>query len=448
MTGLAARVLSLLWLGFASDALAQAHVADEPPKAASAPARVVLLELEGAIQPAAQRYLQRGLREAARSDAALVVLRLDTPGGTVVSLRAMARAITTPEVPVVVFVAPPGARAASAGFFLLMAADVAAMAPGTNAGAAAPVSLGGEQNETASKKATEDAAALARSLAGQRGRPTDLAERAVTDARSYTASEAKDAQLVDLVADDLDALLRATDGRAVQRFGGRSAVIESFPYALEKLPPNLAERLLMLVGDPQIAYLLLLLGMLGLLIELTHPGAIVPGVIGATALLLSFYGFSLLPVSLTGVLLIGLGIAFLAAEPFVVSHGALAIAGVAAFVLGSSMLVDSDVPGFRIQLGLIVPAALLLGAISLFLLTRALRLRAAPPLTGLEGMIGEVGDVIDPVDPALYAGKVFVHGEYWDATAAEPLAAGTRVRVEAIVGHTLKVAKAEGLHTS
>lgn len=443
MKGSGALALALL-LGCASDV--PEHAVKARSATAAAPARVALLELSGAVQPAAQRYLERALREAARSKAALVVLRLDTPGGSVVSLRAMTSAITTSEVPVAVFVAPPGARAASAGFFLLVAADVAAMAPGTNTGAASPVGIGGGQDATESRKATEDAAALVRALATARGRPVDLAERAVTEARSYAAHEAQADHLIDFIAGDLDALLRAVDGKAVKRFDGRAAVIESFPSAITPLPATLSERLLMVVGDPQIAYLLLLLGMLGILLELTHPGAVAPAVIGVTSLLLAFYGFSLLPVSLTGALLIGLGIAFLVAEPFVISHGVLAIVGIAAFVLGSSMLIDTDVPGFRIPLGLIVPAVLVLAALSLFLLTRALRLRASRPMTGLEGMIGELGELVGDVDPDLHEGKVFVHGEYWDATAPEPLAAGTRVRIEAIQGNTLRVARAQPPH--
>lgn len=447
MRSAAACVFGALSLGWVA-AHAPAHAFGQPRGTPAAPARVVLLELAGTIQPAAQRYLERGLRAAEENKAALVVLRLDTPGGSLVSLRAMTTAITTSAVPVAVYVAPPGARAASAGFFLLMAADVAAMAPGTNTGAASPIDISGKTDEVAGKKATEDAAALVRALATTRGRPADLAERAVTQARSYAADEALRDHLVELIAADLDALLRATDGRQVRRFGGSSATLDTWPAAVAPLPLSMPERLLMIVADPQIAYLLLLLGILGILLELTHPGAVAPGVIGVTALLLAFYGFSVLPVSVTGALLLVLGIAFLVAEPFVISHGILALAGIAAFVLGSSMLIDTRVPGFRVPLELIIPAALVLGALSLFLLTRALRLRAARPLTGLEGMIGELGELASAVDPEQHAGKVFVHGEYWDATAAEPLPAGTRVRIESIQGNTLKVARAPGLHAS
>jgi membrane-bound serine protease (ClpP class) len=408
--------------------------------------RVLVMRLDGAIQPASQRYLARGLELAERSGAALVVVELDTPGGLLVSLREMTTAITSSKVPVAVLVAPPGARAASAGFFLLVAADVAAMAPGTNTGAAHPVTLGGQQQEsddTQAEKAAQDAAALIRALAHQRGRSVQWAELAVTESRSYTASEARDHGLVDLVAGDVDELLQRLDGDSIRRFDGRTQVLELGRGELERLQPTLAERLLMVIADPQIAYLLLMLGMLGLLIELTHPGAIVPGVVGGISLLLSLYALSVLPVNWAGALLIAVGIGLLVAEAFVTSYGAMALAGIASFVLGSMILVDVPAPGAGVGLPLIIPSAALMAGVTLLLLGRALRLRKAPAQTGLESMVGETGELVSAIDDGSDQGRVFVHGEVWAATAQRPLASGTKVVIEAIEGTKLRVVPAE-----
>lgn len=412
------------------------------PAAMSAP-RVVALTLDGSIQPASARYLERGLKVAAESGAALVVIQLDTPGGLLLSLRSMTTAITGSGVPVAVYVAPPGARAASAGFFLLMAADVAAMAPGTNAGAAHPVALGGKsgpgQDDTALTKATEDAAALIRALASQRGRSVEWAERAVRESRSYSAEEAEKLGLIERIAPNRAELLRALDGRTIRRFDGRPHVLELQNATLHEVERTLAERLLTVIADPQVAYLLMLLGLLGLAAELLSPGAVVPGVIGGVSLLLAFYGFSILPVSWTGILLIVVGIGLLVAEAFVASWGLLGLTGAACFVLGSLMLVDSPLPGARIGLGLVLPAAVLLALISLFLVSRVLRARRARPITGLEALVGEVGELIEGIEPDRAEGRVFVHGEYWTAIAEQPLPGGSRVRVAGVEGRRLLV---------
>jgi membrane-bound serine protease (ClpP class) len=407
---------------------------------------VLVMRLDGAIQPASQRYLERGLEQAEASDAALVVIELDTPGGLLVSLREMTTAITTSSVPVAVYVAPAGARAASAGFFLLIAADVAAMAPGTNAGAAHPVAVGQQPQQAdkaMSEKAVEDAAALIRALADQRGRSVEKAELAVTKSRSYTAAEAQQHGLVDTVAENLDGLLARLDGESVRRFDGRVERLDLGGTQLRRLELTFAERVLMVIADPQIAYLLLMFGMLGLLFELTNPGAIVPGVIGAVSLLLALYGLSVLPVNWAGALLIVLGIALLIAEALVTSYGLLALAGVASFVLGSLVLVDVPGLGGGVGLELIIPSAAVLGVVSLLLLGRALRLRRAPHRTGLEGMIGEVGELVTPIGEGSADGRVFVHGEYWNATALQSLPSGARVRIDAIEGSRLRVAPVE-----
>lgn len=407
----------------------------------AAGARVVVLALDGAVEPASLRYLERGLDEAARRGAALVLLELDTPGGLVTSLRKMTSAITSSPVPVVAYVTPPGAHAASAGFFLLLASDVAAMAPGTNTGAAAPVSLGGDEAEgAAAKKATEDVAALARALAQQRGRPVGAAEAAVREARSFGAAEAVKAGLVTLVAKDRAALLEALDGQTVQRFDGRATRLDLSSPTVETIAPTLGERALMTIAHPEIAYLLLLVGLLGLLVELTSPGLVVPGVVGAIALLMALFALSVLPVSLVGVLLVVAALALFVAEALVTSYGLLAIAGLLTFVLGSLMLVDAPWPGAGVGLETVLPSALVLGAATVFLITRAVRARRLPPTTGLEALAGEEGEVVEALAPQ---GKVFVHGEYWDAVADEVLPEGARVRVIGVEGRLLHVTESE-----
>jgi membrane-bound serine protease (ClpP class) len=407
--------------------------------ATSAP-HVVVLRLDGSIQPASLRYLRRGLAQAARERAPLIVLELDTPGGLLVSLREMTAAITAAGPPVVTYVTPAGARAASAGFFVLLAGDVAAMAPGTNTGAAHPVTIGakglGMSKEL--EKATNDTAALARSLARQRARPVSLAEKAVRESRSYTEREAQASGLIDVVARDRGALLRALDGRAVRRFDGRQQALALRGVVVAVVSPNVAERLLMLVADPQVAYLLLILGALGVFLELTHPGLVAPGVLGAVSVMLALYGFSVLPVNVVGVLLLLAAVGFFVAEAMVTSHGLLAVMGVVCFVLGSVMLVDVPVGTRGISLWLVLPMAALMGAVTVLLVTRVARARRAPALAGVEALVGEEGEVVVPLAPE---GKVFVHGEYWDARGAREAPRGTRVRVTGVRGAKLLVAE-------
>lgn len=415
------------------------------PAHAAAPPRVVVLELRDTIQPASLRYLERGLRRAAEERAALVVIELDTPGGLVEALRSMTSAILGSEVPVAVHVAPSGARAASAGFFLVLAADVAAMAPGTNTGAAHPVAIGppgeGPGADPSLDKATRDAAALARSLAGRRGRSVEWAERAVLESAAFTADEARARRLIDLIAADRGALLVALDGRTITRFDGSTRTLDLDRAEVVALGRTFAERLLAVIADPQIAYLLLTAGAIGILIELASPGLGVPGVAGALSLLLGLYGLSVLPVNVVGALLVAAGLGLLVAEVFVTSYGLLAAAGLAGFVLGSLMLVDAPVPELRIGPELVLPVAAVLAGLVGLLLVRALRSRRLRVQSGIEAMIGEEGQVVGAIDPGR-DGKVFVHGELWIATAAQPLPEGARVRVEALDGLRLRVSPA------
>ena len=359
----------------------------------------------------------------------------------------MTTAIIRSEVPVVVYVTPAGARAASAGFFLLMAADIGAMAPGTNAGAAHPVAIGRESGQQEAKggdpaiaKAAEDAAALVRSLAAARGRSVEWAEKAVRESLSYSADEARGHRLVELVAGNRGALLAKLDGATVRRFDGRAQVLRLAGAELVRVNRTLAERVSMVIADPQVAYLLLMLGFLGLMVELMSPGAIVPGVGGGISMLLALYAFSVLPVNWAAFLLIGVGVGLLVAEAFVTSYGLLTLGGAVSLVLGSFMLINSPAPGWRIGWELIIPTVVVLAAASLFLMSRAWRLRRAKAKTGLDAMVGGIGELTNGIERGQGEGRIFVHGEYWTAIADEPVPGGAKVRVEGVEGSRLRVA--------
>ena len=400
--------------------------------------RIAVLTMNDSIQPASLRYLERGLDTSDRGGCTLTILELNTPGGLLTSLRQMTTAITAASRPVVVYVTPSGGQAASAGFFLLMAADIGAMAPGTNTGAAHPVGGEGEDlTKTMSEKVTNDAAALIRSLATQRGRAVEWAEKAVRESSSYTEKEALEKQLIDLVAGDRGELLKQLDGRTVKRFDGREEVLHLDAPEIVEVAPNAGDRLLSAIAHPNIAYLLLLLGMVGIYFELAHPGAILPGVLGGVSILLALYALSVLPVNFVGVLLIILAIGFFVAEVKVTSYGLLAAAGLVSFIFGSLMLIDSPIPALRVGLSVILPTAAFVAAVVIFLLSRVLRVHRTVPVTGAEGLAGEIGEVVAAVTAS--DGKVFVHGEYWDAVSAVPLAPGARVRVAGVDGRRLRV---------
>ena len=395
--------------------------------AAQAGQRVVILTLADSIQPASLRYLQRGLEVADSSGAELTIIDLNTPGGLLTSLRQMTTAITTARRPVVVYVTPSGARAASAGFFLLIAADVAAMAPGTNAGAAHPVGeQGADLAKTLSEKVTNDAAALIRSLAEQRGRSSEWAEKAVRESLSYTEREALQKHLIDVIATDRGELLRWLDGRTIKRFDGHTEKLDTSAPEIVPVDPNFGDRLLSVIAHPNIAYLLLLVGLIGIYFELSHPGAVLPGVLGGVSLLLAAFALSVLPVNYVGVLLILLGIGFFLLEVKVASYGLLTAAGLVSFVLGSLMLVNSPFPAMRVGLAVVLPTALAVAFVVMFLLRRVIRSHRQRPITGIEGLVGEVGTAATVLAPH---GRVLVHGEYWDATSRSSVAAGAEVRV-------------------
>jgi membrane-bound serine protease (ClpP class) len=379
-------------------------------------AEVVRLRVEDTIQPASQQFIERALAEAVERDASLVVMELDTPGGLVDTTRDITTAIMTSPVPVVVFVNPPGARAASAGFFILLSADVAAMAPGTNTGAAHPVGGQGENlPEDVRDKVTNDAAAMVRSLAEQRGRNPETAERE---------------GLIDLIATDITDLLEQLDGFEVTRFDGDIERLDFDQEQVVEIEPSFSERLFSVLANPNIAYLLMALGALGLYVEITHPGGILPGVVGVIFLLLGLYSVSVLPISWAGVALIFVALMLFILEVKVTSYGLLTVGGVISFVLGSLMLFDGPIPDMRVSMGVVLPTALVVAAVTGFLLTRVLRAHRERPMTGREGLVGDEGRAINELAPD---GKVAVHGEYWDGRSmGGTIAAGSSVRVVAV----------------
>jgi membrane-bound serine protease (ClpP class) len=397
--------------------------------------RVIVVDVDRVIAPITAEIVNRALDQAERERAELVLIRLNTPGGLLDSTRTIVSRMVASPVPVVTWVGPSGARASSAGFFLLEAGDVAAMAPGTNTGAASPVLLGQEMDATMRKKVESDTAAWLRSVVGRRGRNSELAESTVLNARSFTEKEAVDDHLVEVVARDEAGLLRQLDGRPITRFDGTAATLHTANAEVTHYEAGLRERILWAISDPNIAFLLLILGALGLYVEFTHPGMVAPGVIGGIVLLLGLFALSVLPISWLGVALILLALTMFTLEAFYPSHGILGVGGAACLVLGALLLVQGP-PELRIHLMTALAVALPFSAITVFLATLAVRAHRAKAMTGRSGMIGEEGEARTALDPM---GKVFVHGEYWDADSPQPVPPGTRVRVVAVEGLRLHV---------
>lgn len=402
---------------------------------------VYTAEVDGIIQPVIAEYLRAVIEKADAAGAVLVVITLRTPGGLLDTTRDINSAIISAKTPVAVFVGPAGKRAASAGFLITMAADVAAMAPGTHIGAAHPVSGTGEKiDEVMARKMASDTASYGRALAAQRKRNTTLIEQAVTESRSFTDQEALAAvpPLIDVVANDVPDLLRKIDGRTITRFDGRTQVLRLGGATTRSIEMTWAQRVLSSIAHPQIAYLLLTLGLLGLTVEFWNPGSVFPGVAGGICLLLAFFALQVLPVSYAGILLILLGIALLILEVKVTSFGVLAIGGIAALFFGSLMLIDSPLPELQIGLRMIIPIVLGISGIILFLVRLGVQAQRQRPVTGPSGMLEEIGRALTSIDPG-GVGRVQAHGEIWTATAAEPVSAGDNVQVVDVKGLLLTV---------
>ena len=412
---------------------------------ASPPPEIHVAELRGIVHPLSAGYLIDAIDRADAQHAALLVIELDTPGGLVDSTKDIVQRMLAAKTPIAVFVAPSGARAASAGFLLLVAADVAAMAPGTNTGAAHPVdaSGGAEKNDIGMKKAESDLAAFARTIAKNRGRNVELAERAVTESVSFTESEALEEGLVDVIARNRADLLSQLDGRTVRRFDGQEVVLDARGDVVEPLERSTIQRILGPLLRPELVLLLLGIGMMGLYVELTHPGLVFPGVVGVLCLLLFALAFQYLPMNVVGLLVVALGLVLFVLELKIASHGLLTIGGIACLLVGLMMVFPRDVPALRVSWSFTVPLALAMGgsmAVVLWLVTRA---RSAPIATGHEGMIGETGTAATDLAPDGADGKVHVHGEIWDARTTTYASRGEAIRVVGVEGLKLLVQRKE-----
>jgi len=423
--------LFMLLAGFLLFSMALLH----GPEGFCKDADVMIIDLEGPINPGTATFMVRGIEDAEERGSELVIIRLDTPGGLASSMRTMVKAILNSSIPVVVYVAPRGAGAASAGVMVTVAAHVAAMAPGTNIGAAHPVTAGGKDIEkTMSEKVVNDMASYGRGIAQDKGRNAEWVEKAIRESVSITAEEAVKKNVVDLVASDMDELLKLLDGREVTLRQGK-VTLKTKDVAKNFYHPGFRDRVLKVISDPNIAYILMMIGLAGLYFELAHPGVIFPGVIGAISLILAFYSFQTLPVNYAGLLLIVLAIILFIAEVKVTSYGMLSLGGIISLTLGSIMLFE-DV---GVSLRLMAPTVALVAGFFVVVSTLAYRAYRSRPKGGMDGLVGEVGLVRKPIDPE---GLVFVHGEYWRARCKEKIDEGERVEVEGVDGLILKVKRA------
>jgi membrane-bound serine protease (ClpP class) len=391
--------------------------------------KVIAVNVDGMVHPITAEIVGSAVAQAKQENASLVLIRLNTPGGLMDAMRETIEKIVASPIPVVTYVAPSGGRAASAGFFLLESGDIAAMAPGTNTGAAHPVVMGTEMDAVMKQKLENDAAAYLRSICSKRGRNSVLAEAAVRESKSFTEREALDQHLADLVAPNDRALLAALDGRVVTRFDGSSQTLHTAGAVIEEYEKSLRQKIVSAIADPNIALVLLVIGALGIYVEFSSPGLIAPGVIGAIMVLLGLSAMSVLPINWLGAALMLLAFTLFGLEVKIASHGILGVGGAVAMVLGAVMLIDSPVPELRIHWSTAIALALPFSAITVFLLSLVLRARRNKVETGREGMIGQMGAALTELAPE---GTVFVHGEYWDAVSASPLPAGAQVRVTAI----------------
>lgn len=403
----------------------------------AAHAEVLQIVVNDTIQPITEEYIARAIDEARRRNDQALLIELNTPGGLVDSTRDIIEKITASKVPVILYVSPSGSRAGSAGFFILMSADIAAMAPGTNAGAAHPVVLGGGKIDDVMKEKMEnDAAALMRSVAAKRGRNVDVAESAVRASKSFTEQEALSQHLIDYVASSEEDLFRQIDGKTFKRFNGETTTLRLTGQPVVSFDMTLKEHILAYLMNPNIAFLLLAIGALSLYIEFNHPGAVIPGTVGVVFILLAIFALNLLPTRFAALVLILGAFALFAAEAKFATHGVLTIGGIALLTLGGLLLIDAPIPEMRVHLWTALAVSIPLGVITAFLMSIALKARRNKVVTGAQGLVGETGVAQTALVPQ---GKVFVHGELWDAVSSSDISVGQLVIVRQVDGLTLRV---------
>jgi membrane-bound serine protease (ClpP class) len=408
-----------------------------PLLAASAAAqqKVITVPIHGVIHPITVEIVKDAIAQARTEHAELLLLELNTPGGLLDATREVIQELDASPVPVVTYVTPSGARAASAGFFILQAGDIAAMAPGTNTGAASPVLLSGQMEETMRKKVENDSAALLRSMTSRRGRNSELAEQTIHDAKAFTEKEALDQHLIEIVASSRQELFQQLNGREISRWDGTKQTLHLSQAAAAESRETVRERIIAAIADPNIGFILLVVGALGVYVEFSSPGLIFPGVLGGILLLLGLSSLSILPINWAGVALLLLAVALFVLEAKFTSHGILGIGGTVAMILGALLLINGP-PEVRIHLPTALAVSIPFALITVFLVTIVVRARRNKVLTGASGMIGEIGVSRTPLEPE---GQILVRGEYWDAVASTNLPAGAQVRVKAVSGLKLVV---------
>jgi membrane-bound serine protease (ClpP class) len=411
-----------------------------PPLSSAA---VLKITVDAAIHPVTSEYIRGAIDRADREQASLLIMVLNTPGGLDTSMREIIEKILAAKTPVAAYVSPSGARSASAGFFIGIACDLFIMAPGTNTGAAHPVGIsltGQAMDKTMEDKVTHDAASYIRTLAEKRGRNIQMAEDAVRKSLSYTEKECLAGGLIDYIAKSEQEIIDYFDQKTIRRFKGESQVLRLKNEPLVDVPMSSRQKFLLTISNPNLAYILLMLGLLGLYFEFSTPGAILPGVLGGISLLLAIFAFQILPINYVGLILILLAIAMFVLEVKVHSYGVLSIGGITAMVIGSMMLVKAPIPELRPSLKIILPVALGISLILIFLVTLVIRAHLRKATTGKEGLIGEIGTALTDLSPE---GRVFVHGEYWQAEADAPIAKGSPIKVIQVLSHLkLRVTKA------
>jgi membrane-bound serine protease (ClpP class) len=404
--------------------------------AAGCSAQVLRVTINDAIQPVTAEYVGRALDSAASNHDQAVLLEINTPGGLLDSMREIIEKVIASPVPVIIYVTPSGSRAASAGFFILESGDVAAMAPGTNTGAAHPVLLSGKMDDVMKQKMENDAAALMRSVVAKRGRNVELAESAVRESKSFTEQEALDKKLIEYVASSEADLFQKLSGKIIRRFDGTTVILNLGTAGVRDYPMTLKQRILSHLMDPNFAFILMAIGALALYAEFNHPGAVIPGTVGVVFILVAAFALNLLPVRFAAIAMILGAFVLFAAEAKFASHGVLTTGGVALLTMGGLFLVDAPIPEMRVRLGTALAVSIPLGLITAFLMSVAVRARRNKVVTGAEGLVGEIGIAQTTLAPV---GKVVVHGEFWDAVSTEPVPAGERIVIRQINGLTLRV---------